>query len=76
MGLDIRFLSDGASQLHGDPAVALGGEVNMVSLQHTGLPHHRLYGPKCVNYPDAASRQLPLDRGDVCLRGAHAAACP
>ncbi len=32
MGQDIRRLPDGPSQLHRDPAVSLGSEMNMVGL--------------------------------------------
>jgi hypothetical protein len=29
--------------------------------------HDRAHGPERIDYSDAANRQLPLDRNDICL---------
>jgi hypothetical protein len=41
IGPDVRRLPDRANQLHRDPAVSFGSEMNMVGLQHAGLPHDK-----------------------------------
>ena len=52
----ISPLPYGPGQLHCEPVVSLGREMNMVGLQHAWLMHNRLHGPECIDYPDAATR--------------------